>query len=157
MGVATILEAREIAIIATGEHKAAHRASARSKATIDLEVAATFLQRHPNTTFYVDRAAAAELTRIKTPWLLDEVEWTQALIDARGDLAVAAHRQGDPQAHAARLRRAPACRRSSRKFGSPGDVNGMVFNALGAKIRGKIEAADGPARSSASRRTPTTT
>src|SRR6185503_5579887 len=62
MGIATILDAREIAIIATGEHKA------------------TILQRHPNTTFYVDRAAAAELTRIKTPWLIDEVQWTQELI-----------------------------------------------------------------------------
>ena len=45
----------------------------------DVEVAATFLQSHPNTTFYVDRAAAAELTRIKTPWLLDEVHWTPEL------------------------------------------------------------------------------
>jgi glucosamine-6-phosphate deaminase len=33
---------------------------------VDLQVAATFLQRHPATTFYIDRAAAAELTRIGT-------------------------------------------------------------------------------------------
>ena len=46
---------------------------------VDVEVAATFLQRHPNTTFYVDRAAAAELTRVATPWLLDEVRWTPEL------------------------------------------------------------------------------
>ena len=72
MGVATILEAREIAILATGEHKAAIVRRA-VEGEIDLEVAATFLQRHPNTTFYVDRAAGAELTRIATPWLLDEV------------------------------------------------------------------------------------
>ena len=58
MGVATILEAREIAILATGEHKAAIVRRA-VEGEIDLEVAATFLQRHPNTTFYVDRAGGA--------------------------------------------------------------------------------------------------
>src|SRR5204863_5031514 len=79
MGVATILDAREIAIIATGEHKSAIVKRA-VEGDIDVEVAATFLQRHPNTTFYVDRAAGAELTRIKTPWLIDEVHWTQDLI-----------------------------------------------------------------------------
>src|SRR5690349_21493491 len=79
MGIATILEAREIAIIGTGEHKSSivQRAVERE---IDVEVAATFLQRHPNTTFYLDRAAAAELTRIKTPWLIDEVQWSHELI-----------------------------------------------------------------------------
>ena len=78
MGVATILEAREIAILATGEHKApiVRRAV---EGEVDVEVAATFLQEHRNTTFYLDRAAAAELTRVATPWLVDEVEWTPAL------------------------------------------------------------------------------
>src|SRR5688500_6105537 len=78
MGVATILEAREIAILATGEHKApiVRRAV---EGEVDVEVAATFLQEHPSTTFYLDRAAAAELTRVATPWLVDEVEWTPEL------------------------------------------------------------------------------
>ncbi len=78
MGVATILAAREIAILATGEHKAdiVRRAV---EGEVDTEVAATFLQRHPKTTFYIDGAAAAALTRIATPWLVDEVEWTDAL------------------------------------------------------------------------------
>src|SRR5512147_758318 len=78
MGIATILDAREIAILATGEHKApiVQRAV---EGDIDVEVAATFLQNHPNTTFYVDRAAGAELARNATPWLLDEVEWTPEL------------------------------------------------------------------------------
>src|SRR5215213_5750698 len=78
MGVATIQGAREIAILATGEHKAAIVRRA-VEGDVDIEVAATFLQRHPNTTFYVDRAAAAELTRVATPWLLDEVRWTPEL------------------------------------------------------------------------------
>jgi glucosamine-6-phosphate deaminase len=65
MGIATILDAREIAILATGEHKAdiVRRAV---EGAVDSEVAATFLQRHPNTTVYLDGAAAATLTRVRT-------------------------------------------------------------------------------------------
>src|SRR3954466_10248854 len=79
MGIATILGTREIAIIATGEHKASivHRAV---EGEPDVEVAATALQRHPGTTFYLDTSAAAELTRIKTPWLIDELLVTQELM-----------------------------------------------------------------------------
>jgi glucosamine-6-phosphate deaminase len=135
MGVATILEAREIAIIATGEHKAAIVERA-VEGDVDLEVAATFLQRHPNTTFYVDRAAAAELTRIKTPWLLDEVQWTKELmtraviwLSERTNKAILKLTQRDYAD--ARMSSLVA------KFGSPGEVNGKVFNLLGAKIRGK--------------------
>ncbi len=135
MGVATILDAREIAIIATGEHKASIVKRA-VEGDVDVEVAATFLQRHPNTTFYVDRAAGAELTRIKTPWLLDEVHWTQDLIvraviwlSQQTDKAILKLTQRDyADAHMSSL---------VAKFGSPGEVNGKVFNILGAKIRGK--------------------
>jgi glucosamine-6-phosphate deaminase len=56
MGVETIFEAREILMLATGEHKAdiVRRAV---EGEVDHEVAATFLQRHPSTTFYLDQAA----------------------------------------------------------------------------------------------------
>jgi len=135
MGVATILAAREIAIIATGEHKSSIVKRA-VEGDIDVEVAATFLQRHPNTTFYVDRAAAAELTRIKTPWMIDEVQWTQDLI-VRAVIWLSQHtgkailkltQRDYADAHMSSL---------VAKFGSPGEVNGKVFNVLGAKIRGK--------------------
>jgi len=135
MGIATILEAREIAIIATGEHKASIVQRA-VEGEIDLEVAATFLQEHPNTTFYIDRAAAAELTRIKTPWLIDEVTWTQDLIVR----AVIWLSQQTGKAMLKLTQRDYADARMSSlvaKFGSPGEVNGKVFNVLGAKIRGK--------------------
>jgi glucosamine-6-phosphate deaminase len=135
MGIATILEAREIAILATGEHKGAVVRRAVEGA-IDVEVAATFLQHHANTTFYVDRAAGAELTRIATPWLLDEVDWTPELTVravvwlsnevGRGVLKLT---QRDYAEH----------KMSSlvARYGTPGAVNGEVFNTLGAKIRGK--------------------
>ena len=135
MGIATILDAREIAIIATGEHKSSIVQRA-VEGEIDVEVAATFLQRHQNTTFYLDRAAAAELTRIKTPWLIDEVQWTQDLILR----AVIWLSQRTGKAILKLTQRDYADARMSSlvaKFGSPGEVNGKVFNLLGAKIRGK--------------------
>lgn len=135
MGVATILGAREIAIIATGEHKATI-VQRSVEGDIDVEVAATFLQRHPNTTFYLDRAAAANLTRIRTPWLIDEVEWTPELMVR----AVIWLSQQQDKAILKLTQRDYADARMSSlvaRFGSPGEVNGRVFNILGAKIRGK--------------------
>lgn len=135
MGIATIMEAREIAILATGEHKA-NVVRRAVEGEIDVEVAATFLQRHPNTTFYLDHPAAAELTRFKTPWLLDEVTWTDQLmlraviwLSEQTNKAILKLTQRDYADH----------RMSSlvAKYGSPGAVNGTVFNMLGAKIRGR--------------------
>lgn len=135
MGVATILEAKEIAILATGEHKSGIVKRA-VEGEIDVEVAATFLQRHPNTTCYLDRPAAAELTRIKTPWLLDEVEWTEPLM-VRGVIWLA--EQTGTAVLKLTMRDYADHRMSSlvAKYGSPGAVNGTVFNLLGAKIRGR--------------------
>ncbi len=135
MGVATILEAREVAILATGEHKAdiVRRAV---EGDIDTEVAATFLQRHPDSTFYLDRAAAAELTRVATPWLVDEVEWTDELA-VRGVawLSRAAGRAILKLTHRDYVEHKMSA--LVARFGSPGAVNGFVFNVLGAKIRGR--------------------
>ncbi len=80
MGVATIMAASEIVLIATGEHKAAIIRRA-VEGDISHEIAATYLQEHNNTTFYVDAAASSDLTRVATPWLLREVEWTAELIE----------------------------------------------------------------------------
>ena len=135
MGVGTILEAGEIAILATGEHKAAIVARA-VEGDVDHEVAATFLQRHPATTFYVDDAAAARLTRIATPWLVSEVEWTPDLtvravvwLAERTARAILKLTQRDYAEHGLSSLVA--------RYGSPGAVSGEVFTALGAKIRGK--------------------
>jgi glucosamine-6-phosphate deaminase len=135
MGVATILEAREIAIIATGEHKAAIVRRA-VEGEVNVEIAATFLQRHPATTFYLDASAGADLTRIATPWLLDEVHWTPDLqlravvwLSLQTGRAILKLTQRDYAEHG--MSSLVALR------GSPGAINGEVFNALGAKIRGK--------------------
>ena len=135
MGVATILAAREIAILATGEHKAGIVRRA-VEGVIDLEVAATFLQEHANTTFFLDDAAAAELTRIATPWMVDEVSWDAPLavravvwLSQKVGKAILKLTQHDYSEH--RLSSLVAV------HGSPGAINGFVFNSLGARIRGK--------------------
>jgi glucosamine-6-phosphate deaminase len=135
MGVATILEAREIAILATGEHKAliVRRAV---EGEIDLQVAATFLQRHRATTFHVDRAAAAELTRVATPWLVDEVTWTDELAERAvvwlslrsGRAILKLTMQDYADNHLSSL---------LARYGTAGEVNGFMFNRIGARIRGR--------------------
>jgi len=78
MGVGSILEAREICLLAFGEHKAPVVRRAVEGA-VSSSVAASYLQEHANATFFVDRAAAADLTRIATPWQLGHCEWDDLL------------------------------------------------------------------------------
>jgi glucosamine-6-phosphate deaminase len=135
MGVGTILEAREIALLATGEHKAGIVRRA-VEGDIDRSVAATFLQRHPNTTVYLDGAAAAELTRRKTPWLLGDLEWTRALeIEAVAWLSETT-RKSVLKLDDVDYREHHLTGLLSR-YSSSGELNGIVFNALSAKVRGR--------------------
>jgi glucosamine-6-phosphate deaminase len=60
MGVATILEARQVALIAFGEAKAEIVARAIKEAP-SADCPATWLQRHPGCTFHLDAAAAKGL------------------------------------------------------------------------------------------------
>jgi glucosamine-6-phosphate deaminase len=76
MGVGTILDVREIILMATGEHKAPIIRQAVEDAPSP-DVSAAYLQLHSDATFYLDRAAASELTREKTPWLVRRVEWNR--------------------------------------------------------------------------------
>jgi glucosamine-6-phosphate deaminase len=135
MGVATILDAREVVLIATGEHKApvVRRAV---EGQVHPDVAATFLQEHPSATIYLDPAAAAELTRVATPWLLGEVEWTWDL-EVRALLWLSSV-TGKPLLHLQttdyRLHHLSSL---VARHGSAGPLNGEVFNSLIAKIRGR--------------------
>jgi glucosamine-6-phosphate deaminase len=79
MGVGTILEARKIVIMAFGEHKSRIVQRAVEGEMTDA-IAASFLQKHPDTTFILDNAAAGELTALRSPWAVGPVEWTPALI-----------------------------------------------------------------------------
>lgn len=135
MGVASIMDARRVALLATGEHKAAIIRRA-VEGPISPDVAATHLQRHANATVYLDAAAAAMLTRFHTPWVMGEVEWDrQKMLEAvvwlsqetkKSVLKLASKDYRDH--HLGSL---------LTRWGSAGAVNGEVFNILLAKIRGK--------------------
>lgn len=135
MGVATILDAREIALIATGEHKAAIiRRSVEGE--ISSDVAATYLQRHRDATVYLDGAAAAELTRVKTPWVVGDVTWTRdleirALIWLSQVTGKSLLKLDDLEYRDHHLASLLA------RYGSAGPLNGEVFNALLSKVRGR--------------------
>src|SRR5207244_2450986 len=79
MGVGTILEARKIVIMAFGEHKAPI-VQRSVEGEITDAIAASFLQKHADTTFILDQAAAADLTAVRQPWRVGPVEWTPAEI-----------------------------------------------------------------------------
>src|SRR4051812_42326040 len=135
MGVATIMQAREVALIATGEHKAAIIKRAVEGEPVP-DVAATYLQHHANAVFYVDPAAAAELTRVRTPWIVGEVEWTP-------DLEMAAVIWLSEQTHKSILKLDSLDYRDNHlssllaKYQEAGPLNGEVFNALISKVRGR--------------------
>lgn len=79
MGVGSVLDARKIVLMAWGEAKAGVIAQAVEAPPTET-LPASLLQRHGNVRFIVDRAAAAELTRVKHPWLVGPVEWGAPLV-----------------------------------------------------------------------------
>ena len=84
MGVGTILSAKRIVMLAFGEGKAQVVAKA-VEGPVTPAIAASFLQEHAHATVFLDEAAAAELTRYKSPWLIGPVNW-----DANGEVSAKA-------------------------------------------------------------------
>ncbi len=74
MGVGTIMDAREIILMAWGEGKAPVVREAVEGPIMDT-IPATYLQRHPAVTVILDEASSSKLTRVDTPWLLEDVAW----------------------------------------------------------------------------------
>lgn len=79
MGVGTILQARQVYLLAWGDAKASVVAQAVEELPSD-GLPASFLQAHANARFLIDHAAASELTRIKHPWRVGEVAWDDRTI-----------------------------------------------------------------------------
>jgi len=79
MGVASILDARQIFLMAFGEHKAYITYKAIELSPTEA-ITASFLQDHANATFVLDKAAAAEMTAIKRPWEVGPCEWTEETV-----------------------------------------------------------------------------
>lgn len=78
MGIASIMKARSVYLMAWGHHKAPIVQKA-VEADITSSIPASYLQNHKNVRFILDKAAAQELTKIKSPWLVGICNWTEDL------------------------------------------------------------------------------
>jgi len=79
MGISTIMRARKVILLAWGPAKAPVIREA-VEGNVTEQVPASLLQQHTDCTFILDTAAAAELTRNRSPWLTGEIEWSPKLI-----------------------------------------------------------------------------
>ncbi|NDF97652.1 MAG: glucosamine-6-phosphate deaminase [Chitinophagia bacterium] len=79
MGISTILKSRKIILMAWGSAKAPVIKQAVEDDDSE-SVPASLLQNHEDVLFVTDPAAAAELTRFRSPWLTGDCEWTPKMI-----------------------------------------------------------------------------
>jgi glucosamine-6-phosphate deaminase len=78
MGISTVRSAKRIVLLGWGHNKA-DIIKKTVEGDISSHVPATYLQEHNNVTFVLDSGAGSELTRNKTPWLVESCEWTKEL------------------------------------------------------------------------------
>ncbi|MEL0308111.1 MAG: glucosamine-6-phosphate deaminase [Flavobacteriaceae bacterium] len=78
MGIASVMSAKRVVLLAWGQKKSLVVKEAIEDA-ISSQNPSTYLQAHKNVTFILDEDAASELTRIKTPWVVQQCEWTKEL------------------------------------------------------------------------------
>jgi glucosamine-6-phosphate deaminase len=78
MGISTILKAKKIMLMAWGMKAPIVAKSVEGQVTE--QIPASILQQHNDCTFVVDETAAQDLTRIKSPWLTGDCEWTPEMI-----------------------------------------------------------------------------
>lgn len=75
MGIATILNSRQIFYLSWGEGSASTIKKIVEGPITDM-VPGSYLQEHTNVKILIDKAASVNLTRIETPWLTSRIEWT---------------------------------------------------------------------------------
>jgi glucosamine-6-phosphate deaminase len=79
VGIGTMLTAKKIVLMAWGEDKAA-AVKAISEGPCTTDCPASLLQDHDHISFYVDEAAAEQLTRSVAPWLVGPCDWEPKFI-----------------------------------------------------------------------------
>lgn len=79
MGIGTILDAKKIYFLAWGEGKAP-AIKKLVEGNVSDQNPNSYLQDHKGLRVIIDEAASVNLTRIETPWLTGECEWTDYLI-----------------------------------------------------------------------------
>jgi glucosamine-6-phosphate deaminase len=93
MGVKTIMKANKVFLMGWGESKAPIVKEA-TEGPVTGEVPASFLQNHDDVLFVLDKGAASRLSRIDTPWLTGDCEWTEHL--QKKALIWLSHQTGKP-------------------------------------------------------------
>ncbi len=139
MGIATILDARRVLLLAFGEHKAEIIRRA-FEGEPEAEVPASFLQQHENVLVLVDPAAASNLTRIRHPWLTGPLadlgmQWDDAMVrravtwlSKKSGKAVLKLTDMDYNEH--------GLQELLSQYGSAYDINLKAFRALQTTITG---------------------
>jgi glucosamine-6-phosphate deaminase len=79
MGIATILRAKRIILMAWGQIKAQVIQKA-VEGHLTEQIPASLLQQHNDCLFVTDELAASGLTRFESPWLTGECEWTPKMV-----------------------------------------------------------------------------
>jgi glucosamine-6-phosphate deaminase len=88
MGIGTIMDAREVALLASGRKKA-EIVQLALEGKLTSKVPASFLREHANATFYLDEAAAAELTEYARPWRSPDADFSDFNLRRRAFIAAA--------------------------------------------------------------------
>ncbi|NKI27056.1 glucosamine-6-phosphate deaminase [Arenibacter sp. 6A1] len=79
LGIKQIMQAKQVLLMAWGEGKSSIiRESVEGPITE--KVPASYLQEHPNSIFILDQGSSSQLTRVSTPWIVEEVKWDAKLI-----------------------------------------------------------------------------
>jgi len=78
LGVKKIMEAKRVILLAWGEGKS-HITRRSVEGGVTNQVPASFLQEHNNAVFILDKEASSKLTRINTPWLIEQIKWTDKM------------------------------------------------------------------------------
>ncbi len=79
MGIATIMAAKKVYLVAWGDEKSDIIKSAIEDKISDT-LPASYIQLHNNASVCIDLPAAAHLTRIQRPWLVTNCEWNDKLV-----------------------------------------------------------------------------
>ena len=75
MGIKTILSAKRIVLLAWGTNKS-NIIQKAVEGDLNPNIPTTYLQEHNNTTLVLDHQSASGLTRIKTPWITGNCDWS---------------------------------------------------------------------------------
>ena len=92
MGIATIIDAREIILMASGARKAPIIARAWQE-KITAKIPASLLREHPNCEVYLDEAAAAALAGRAQPWRAAGADFADAALRERALIGIALENQ----------------------------------------------------------------